>query len=728
MQEETPRELNTSMVYPDGSGVNRGCLDTERGLEEMVRVGRKRRSTRRRRARAQSRRRSRFVRSVIIAVPLLIASVIATTSLLSMRAVASVQQSVPSLEAQGSINLAQTTEISASDGTLLAYLHDEQNRTVIKGDKIPDILRHAVVAIEDERFYEHNGVDIEGIFRAAATNLQSQGISQGFSTITMQLVGNLYLNRREMTLGRKFNEIMLALQLERKYSKNEILNMYLNTVYFGSTAYGIEAASRTYFNKEPAQLTIAEAALLAGLPQRPNGYSPRRHADLAIKRRDVVLGKMQELGYISVSEYQAAISEPLTLAPYSPYVAVQEPYVVAYVRKKLIDMYGEERVFKGGLRVETTINPAFQKLAQQAIAGTLNRKNDPSAALVSIEPNTGQIVAMVGGNDYDTSKFNLASQGRRQPGSAFKPFVLVTAIEMGIDPWNTYYNSAHVKLTYPGAPKPWDVQTYGGDYHGPSTIFDATLRSDNTVYAQLALDVGIPRVIDVAHRMGITSELNADPAISLGGLKYGVSPLEMASAYATLANGGVYVEPTIIKRILDSDGNVIWEAAPKTNQALSPGVAYDATRVLIANVQSGTGTRAAIGRPAAGKTGTTTDWTDAWFVGYTPHLSTAVWMGDPDAQVPMKNVHGISVTGGSFPAIMWREFMYTADRTYPYKQFAVPKVWAKYDRFFVSTYGTAPTSTSLPSTTTTLTPPPTSSTTTTATSTTTTSTTAPPGP
>ncbi len=647
----------------------------------------------------------------------------AVVSLVGMRAVASVQEAVPSLEQQGSITLAQTTEIYASDGTLLAYLHDDQNRTVIKGDKIPDLLRYAVLAVEDERFYEHTGVDIEGIFRAVAANLQSQDISQGFSTITMQLVGNIYLNRREMTLSRKFNEIMLAIQLERKYSKNEILDMYLNTVYFGATAYGVQAAAKTYFNKEPMQLTIAEAALLAGLPQRPNGYSPRRHPELAMERRDVVLDKMRELGYITMSEYEQAINEPLELAPYSPYVAVQEPYVVAYVRKQLIEMYGKERVFKGGLRVETTINPAFQRLAEQAISTTLSRKDDPSAAMVSIEPKTGHIVAMVGGNDYDTSKFNLASQGRRQPGSAFKTFVLVAAIEMGIDPWNTFYNSARVRLTYPGASKPWDVQTYGGDYHGPSTIFDSTLRSDNTVFAQLALDVGTQRIVDVANRMGITSELNLDPAIALGGLKYGVSPLEMASAYATLANGGIYVEPVIIKRIRDADGNVIWEAQPKTNQALSPGVAYDATRVLIANVQSGTGTRAAIGRPAAGKTGTTTDWTDAWFVGYTPNLSTAVWMGDPDAQVPMKNVHGVRVTGGSFPATMWKKFMYTADRAYPYKQFAPPKVWAKYDRYFVSTYGTAPTSTSLPSTTTTLTPPSTSSTSTTTTSTTSTSTT-----
>jgi penicillin-binding protein 1A len=333
---------------------------------------------------------------------------------------------------------------------------------------------------------------------------------------------------------------------------------------------------------------------------------------------------------------------------------------------------------------------------------------------------------MVGGNDYDTSKFNLAAQGRRQPGSAFKPFVLTAAVELGIDPWTTYYLSAPVSLRYPGAPKPWNVQTYGRDYHGPSTIYESTLRSDNTVYAQLALDVGVDRIIDVAYRMGITSELNADPAIALGGLTYGVSPLEMASAYATLGNGGLQIEPVIIQRIWDAGGNVIWEAQPRTNQALTPGVAYDVTRILAANIAAGTGTRADIGRPAAGKTGTTSDWTDAWFVGYTPNLSTAVWMGDPDAQVPMTNVHGIRVTGGSFPAIMWHKFMYAADRDYPLAPFATPAVWATYNRFFVSQYGSAPTSTSLPITTTTsstTTTIPTTTSSTTTTSTTTTSTT-----
>jgi membrane carboxypeptidase/penicillin-binding protein len=371
-----------------------------------------------------------IILGVVIVVPLIAAGISATVLLTGLRAVAAVEQSMPSLEAQAGVSLAQTTEIYASDGTLLAYLHEEENRTVIGGNEIPNFLRHAVVAVEDERFYEHTGVDVEGIFRALAANIQAQGISEGFSTITMQLVGNLYLNRREMTLTRKFNEMALAMQLERKYSKNEILDMYLNTVYFGSTAYGVEAAARTYFDKTPTELTLAEAALLAGLPQRPNGYSPRRHPELAIERRNLVLEKMQELGYITVTDYEQAVQEPLALAPYSPYTKVQEPYVVAYVRKQLIDMYGEDRVFKGGLRVETTINPMYQQLAMEAISSTLDRASDPAAAMVSIETKTGRIVAMVGGNDYDTSKFNLASQGRRQPGSAFKPFVLVAALEI----------------------------------------------------------------------------------------------------------------------------------------------------------------------------------------------------------------------------------------------------------------------------------------------------------
>ncbi len=492
--------------------------------------------------------------------------------------------------------------------------------------------------------------------------------------------------------------------MEKKYSKDEILDMYLNTVYFGSNAYGVEAAARTYFDKDPKDLTLAEAALLAGLPQAPSAYSPVKHPQAALTRRNEILVKMFAQGFITAGEELQALKEPLELAPYSPYTKVQEPYVVAYVRKQLIDMYGEDRVFKGGLRVETTINPAYQKLGMEAIASTLNQEGDPSAALVSVETQTGYIRAMVGGSDYDSSKFNLAAQGRRQPGSAFKTFVLTAALEMGMDPYNTYYESQPVTLTYPGAPKPWSVSTYGNSYYGSSTVAQATLRSDNTVYAQMALDIGAERIVDVAHRMGITSYLNADPAIALGGLTVGVSPLEMASAYATLANHGERIEPTIILKVTDAKGNVLLDAQPKRTQAISAGVAYEVTRILQDNILHGTGTKANIDRPAAGKTGTAQEWYDAWFCGYTPHLSTAVWMGHPEAQISMDNVHGIRVTGGSFPAEMWHKFMVVAESDFPEEEFTKPEVPATFDLFFRSTFSVVPTSSTTISTTTTTIP------------------------
>ena len=650
------------------------------------------------------RRRTVIIICVIVAIPLITLGALAGLLLVGLHTVAAVQQDLPSLEAQGEVKLAETTQIFAADGTLLAYLHGEENRTVISGKEIPDILRYAVVAIEDERYYSHSGVDLEGLLRAFFANVRAQRVDQGFSTITMQLVGNLYLDRTDISLTRKWNEMALAWQMERKYSKNEILDMYLNTVYFGSNAYGVEAAARTYFNKDPKDLTLAEAALLAGLPQAPSIYSPRSHPEKALERRNTVLAKMYELGYITRSEYLQAMAEPLKLAPYSPYTKVEEPYVVAYVRKLLISMFGEQRVFAGGLRVETTIDPDYQKLAEEAIASTLDQPGDPSAALVCIETKTGYIKAMVGGSDYDSSKFNLAVQAKRQPGSAFKTFCLVAALEKGMDPYNTYYESMPVSLTYPGAPEPWKVKTYGNVYYGISSVVEATLRSDNTVYAQMALDVGAEHIVDVAHRMGITSELNADPAIALGGLRVGVSPLEMASAYATLANGGEHIEPTIILRVKDANGKVLWEAKPKRTQAISAAVAYEVTRILEMNIQRGTGTKANIDRPAAGKTGTTTEWRDAWFCGYTPHLSTTVWVGHPEAQISMDNVHGIRVTGGSFPAIIWQKFMYEADRKYPEEDFREPQVKIQYDRFFRSNYQVVPTSTTISTTTTTSVP------------------------
>ncbi len=610
---------------------------------------------------------------------------------LGLQTAAAVGRDVPRLEDQEGVVLAETSRIYAADGTLLAYLHGVENRTIIGHERIPKVMKDALVAIEDERYYQHNGVDLQGVLRSSLVNLQAGTVEEGFSTITMQLVGNLYLDRREVSLTRKFREMTLAWQLETKMSKDEILDQYLNTVYFGSNAYGVQTATRTYFDKDPGALTLPEAALLAGLLQAPTDYSPRNNPDLSVERRNVVLARMYSNGFITYDQYRDATASKLQLAEASPYTKVQEPYVVAYVRKQLIDMFGEDMVFEGGLTVQTTIEPRYQVLAQEAIGSTLDREGDPSAALVCIETRTGHIVAMVGGSDYDSSKFNLAAQGRRQPGSAFKTFALTAAVEQGIDPYNTYYESQPLELDIPGSREPWRVKTFGNSYYGSTSLSQATLRSDNTVYAQLALDVTAERIVDVAMRMGITSTLNANPAIALGGLTYGVSPLEMASAYGTLANSGRRVLPTSILSVTDSKGKVIWEAETRETQAITPGVAYVVTKILEANVRGGTGTRARLDRPAAGKTGTAQNYQDAWFCGYIPQLSTAVWVGHPEAQIEMRNVHGIRVTGGSYPAIIWNKFMREVIGDYPEESFQPPAVPVTYDRTFKSKFAVRPT-------------------------------------
>ena len=636
----------------------------------------------------------------LVLTPFLVVILGLGTFTLGLRTAAAVGAEIPRLSDQSDVVLAETSRIFAADGTLLAYLHGVENRTLIGGERIPDVVRDAVVAIEDERFYQHDGVDLEAVARASFVNLEAGTVEEGFSTITMQLVGNLYLDRTEVSLTRKFREMTLAWQLEDKMTKDEILDQYLNTVYFGANAYGIQAASRTYYDKDPKDLTLPEAALLAGLPQAPSGYSPRNHPQAARERRNVVLKRMYVNGFTTYEQYREATRATLGLAPASPYTKVQEPYVVAYVRKQLIDMFGEDMVFKGGLTVETTIIPHYQDLATDAIGSTLDREGDPSGALVAIESRTGYIRAMVGGSDYDSSKFNLAAQGRRQPGSAFKTFALVGAVELGIDPYNTYYESQPLELDIPGSTEPWKVKTFGNSYYGSTSVYQATLRSDNTVYAQLALDVTAERIVDVAYRMGITSTLNANPAIALGGLTHGVSPLEMASAYATLANEGRHRQATAILRVTDSKGDVIWEAEPKETQAVSSGVAYVVAKILERNIVAGTGGRARLSRPAAGKTGTAQNYQDAWFCGFIPELSTAVWVGHPEAQIEMRNVHGIRVTGGSFPAVIWGKFMKAVEADYPDQEFKRPDVSAQYDYTFKSTFSIKPTTTE--STTTTL--------------------------
>ncbi len=633
-----------------------------------------------RRVRAAERRRRRnghkgLKRGILVAVvltPVLLAALLGGALALGFTAADVVRQDLPDIKDQPQVPLAQTSRIFAADGSLLAYLHATENRTVIPGEQIPVVMKHATVAIEDERFYEHKGVDPQGILRALYKDLEAGRAVEGASTITQQLVGNLYLDRSDTSFTRKIHEAALAIQLETKLSKDEILNQYLNTVYYGSNAYGIETAARTYFDKEPADLTLSEAAMLAGLPQRPTAYSPRQHPAAAKARRNDVLKAMLNNGYITYDQYLTALAEPLNLAKESPYTRIQEPYVVSYVRKQLIDMFGQDAVFKGGLTVSTTINPAYQQLARQAISSILDRPGDPAAAVASVDTRTGWVRAMASSTDFKNLKYDLAVQGRRQPGSAFKTFALVAAVEAGMDPESTYYESAPVTFDIPGSRKPWSVQTYAHDYYGWINLVDATLKSDNTVYAQLAMDLGAPAMVKVAHSMGITSPINEDPAIVLGGLTYGVSPLEMASAYATLPAQGKHIEPTLILKVTDSTGKVVYQAKPKQTQAISAYTAYTVTKILEQNVRRGTGTRAQLDRPAAGKTGTATDYSDAWFCGFIPQLSTSVWVGYPQGQVPMRSVHGIRVAGGTFPAMIWEAYMSRLERDFTPTDFAEP--------------------------------------------------------
>lgn len=581
----------------------------------------------------------------------------------------SIASDLPRLETEAIKPPAQTTRIFAADGTLIADLHAEENRFLVKLDKISPHMQKAMVAIEDERFFEHKGVDFIGIMRSLYIDIKTGKPAQGASTITQQYVRNIFLSR-EKTLERKLKEAILAYRIEQIYSKETILEKYLNTVYFGNGCYGVETAAQTYFGKPAKNLTISEAALLAGIVQRPSDYNPYTNPEKVLERRNVVLTKMKELGYISAEEYEKALSEKPKLKPLKQRGYYMAPYFVEYVKELLIKKYGADKVFKGGLRVYTTLRPAAQRAAEEAVFSTLDKPNDPDAALVSIEVDTGAIIAMVGGRDFEKQKFNLAVQGKRQPGSSFKTFVLVAALEEGYSPYETYESSP---LTIKLPSGEWKVRNAEGGGRGPITLRSATVHSVNAVFARLIMDVGPENVVDVAKRMGITSKIRPFPSIALG--SEAVSVLEMASAYSTLARGGQYLAPVAITKVTDANGNIIDEVKPKATKAIDPWVAYTTVDILKDVVKYGTGTRARIRWPAAGKTGTAQEYRDAWFVGFTKQVSTAVWVGYRKAQIPMRNIHGFArVYGGTLPAMIWREYMKEAMKPYKAEDFSRPKL------------------------------------------------------
>jgi penicillin-binding protein 1A len=571
------------------------------------------------------------------------------------------------------VSIGQNSFVYAADGSLLGAIPAERNRQPVTLEGMSKWVTEATVAVEDRRFYEHAGLDYEGIVRAAVKNLESGHVVQGGSTITQQLVRNLYIGN-ERSLERKITEACLARKVEKSHTKDWILTGYLNQVYFGNHAYGVEAAAQTYFAKPARDLNIVEAALIAGMPQAPSVYDPFQRPNEAVRRRNEVLGAMLSANYIDRAQYDEAVSSPLKLTRGHIYTKIREPFFFSYVREELITKYGANTVRGGGLKVYTTIVPRFQKLAARAIKDTLYYPNDPAAAIVSINPKNGAIRAMTAvtpGKKH--TQFNLAAQGRRQAGSSFKPFVLTEAIREGIDPDKTMYLSAPFHWQPDPYSEPWDVSTYGGDYSGPSTITQATLRSDNTVYARLTLDVGPEKVVQTAHRMGITTKLEPVASVGLGSNSVGV--LEMAVAYATIAARGVRSEPMAIRKVVLPNGKVDAGAGwghPKRKRVLSDGVAYQVAKILKMNIQSGTGTGANPGFPAGGKTGTTEDWGDAWFAGITTNASTVVWVGYPNAKIPMTAVHGIRVAGGTFPATIWRLFMVPAFGNRPPGDWPVP--------------------------------------------------------
>jgi penicillin-binding protein 1A len=574
-----------------------------------------------------------------------------------------VAATAPDIKSLKPIDKGSASVIYAADGSRLGYVTSDTIRIPVAWTKMPLVARQATVAIEDRRFYHHGGVDIPGIIRAAFKNIMSGHTIQGGSTITQQLVRSLYIQNPKRDIQRKIREAKLASELEKIHSKQWVLWQYMNDVPYGTlggqSAIGMEAAAQMYFGKHTSDLTLPEAALLAGLPKGPSEFSPTRNPTAALDRRNEVLHAMVKSHYITAGQAAAAAQQPLGLHLSGVFTRRREPYFFDYVQDELIQRYGAGVYRQGGLKVYTTIDPKMQAEGRKAILNNLYLPGDPSSAIVSIDPKTGYIRAMASSGSYKSRTFNLAAQGHRQPGSSFKPMVLVTALLQGIDPNSTTYVSKPLHLNVPGF-GPWNVKTYSNTYGGRMNLVEATLKSDNTVYAQLDLDVGPSKVAETAHKLGITTHLDGFPAEGLGGLRLGVSPLEMADAYATLASGGWHSKPEAITRVVFPDGKQDVLGKPVRNRAIPAGVAAEATKILKMNVQKGTGTAANYGCPAAGKTGTTDNFNDAWFVGYTPNLASSVWVGYPNAAKEMRDVHGISVAGGTFPAQIWHDYMQAA--------------------------------------------------------------------
>jgi penicillin-binding protein 1A len=626
------------------------------------------------------RRRNRKRRSVALVGALLLASLAA----LLLATVAFTGQQI--LMSQCSLNdlrplrLGENSFLYTANGRLLGVVPSATNRQPLRLDKIAPALPQATVAIEDARFWQHGALDYRGILRALYQDLVHGQVVQGGSTITQQLVRNLYIGNPQQTLSRKIKEACLAEKIFQNHTRAQILAGYLNEVFYGNHAYGAQAAATTYFSKPASKLTLVQAALLAGLPQAPSVFDPLVNPRAALVRRNEVLRAMWKDGYITDRQLRNSLRKKLQLRPGHLYTVLNQPNFFGWAEQELANRFGQKQVELGGLKVTTTLDPRLQALATHAVASVLHTSTDPAAAVVAIDPQTGDVKAMV---DYLPSgrrmQFNLATQAHRSTGSSFKPITLATALSEGVSLYSTFYGPPELFITDPQCATgpnsgPWDVHNYADEAAGTMNLLDATANSVNTIFAQLIAKVGVRNVVAVAHRLGITSNgpyFKPVCAITLGSV--GFTPLEMADVYATFADGGIHHSPRAFEAVRGPSGKPI-PLSTNGSRALSPNVVAQLDYALQGVVQHGTGTAAALGaRPVAGKTGTAENFQDAWFCGYVPQLATCVWVGYPGGEIPLNNVEGVpQVFGGSLPAEIWHDFMSPAIWNLPVKSFPTP--------------------------------------------------------
>src|SRR6266404_5136097 len=617
--------------------------------------------------------RRRWLRIVLMLVGLGTLILASAAGVAALWAFTILPRSLPSVTALETFQPLQGTKVYDDNDELLTELHVER-RIFVPLAHIPQTLRDAVIATEDRRFYSHFGVDPIGVARAVYQNYRRGRIVEGGSTITQQLTKVLFLTP-DKSLERKMKEAALALELERRYSKDRILEMYLNQVYFGNGAYGVEAASRTYFGKSVNEISVKDAALLAGLPRAPSTYSPFDHPEAAKRRREVVLRRLVEYGALKDPDAKKLVRTDLGLIPPERRRTTGQ-YFLEFVQQTLETKYGADMVFKGGLNVYTTLNPTMQLVAEQSLRDGLKALEGrskaarpgehPEGAIVTIEPQTGYVRAMVGGYDFFRSEFNRAVQARRQPGSAFKPFVYVAALESGFTPASRV-EDAPVSYAIGSSGQTWKPENYDRKFRGPTTLQQAIEESVNVVTVKLQEQIGLSRTVRVARRFGITSPLDVNLSLALG--TSDLTLLELTSAYAALANQGNWMRPTAIRYVLDSQRKLLEENTPQGKQVVSPELAYIMTYMLRGTIERGTGVAArALGRPAAAKTGTTNDYSNAWFIGYTPQLVTGVWVG-----YDRPRSLGKDETGSRVAVPIWTAFMQEALAGTPPDDFPIPE-------------------------------------------------------